>query len=115
MNNCIFCKIINGEAPADFVYKGENLVVFRNINPKAPIHLLIVPKKHYPTLNEVDDKELLGEMLARSVLLAKDLGLAENGYKVDINVGKDGGQIVRHLHFHLLGGWSNSGRRCSQK
>src|SRR4030042_4079861 len=100
MDDCLFCQIVKGEIPTKFVYQDNKVVAFNDIKPSAPVHILIVPIKHYPTLNEADDKQLLGEMLTRCVLLAKDLGLTENGYKVAINVGKDGGQIVPHLHIH---------------
>lgn len=105
MDNCIFCKIINGEAPANFVYKGENLVAFKDINPKAPVHILIAPKEHFPTLNEAGNQMLLGEILLTAAKLASEQGIDKTGYKVHVNVGEGEGQEILHLHFHLLGGW----------
>ncbi len=105
--NCIFCKIINGELPADFVYKGENIVAFKDINPQAPIHILIVPKKHIRSINDIkeEDSSLLAEMIMVAKQLAKDLGTAESGYKLFFNVEKGGGQLIFHVHLHLIGGW----------
>lgn len=106
MEDCVFCKIISGQIPTDFVYQDEKVVAFKDIKPSAPVHILVAPKEHYRTLNEVEDKELLGELMFRLKEVAKKQCL--EGYKVAINVGKDGGQEVPHLHFHLLGGWSKS-------
>lgn len=105
MENCVFCKIVNGEIPTDFIYQDEKMAVFKDVNPSAPVHILVIPKEHIVSLNEVADKSLLGELLLRVAQIAKDRGLVNSGYKVAINVGVGGGQIVPHLHFHLLGGW----------
>ncbi len=105
--NCIFCKIVNGELSADFVYKGERIVAFKDINPQAPIHILIVPKKHIRSINDIqeEDTPLLSEMIMVAKHLARDLGTAESGYKLFFNVEKGGGQLIFHVHLHLIGGW----------
>jgi len=102
--DCIFCKIINKETPADIVYESEKVIVFKDINPKAPIHILIVPKKHITSVKEVEieDKELLGELFLVAKKIARDKNL--KGYKLIVNVGREAGQIVDHLHIHLLSG-----------
>jgi histidine triad (HIT) family protein len=102
MEDCIFCKIANKKLPAEFVFESENIVAFPDINPKAKVHILIVPKKHIEsvkTLQEID-KNLIGEMFLAVQKIAKDQNL--EGYKLIINVGKDGGQLVDHLHLHLV-------------
>jgi len=100
--DCIFCKIINKEKPSDFVYENDKLIVIKDINPKAPIHLLIIPKKHIHSVNhfEEGDKELIGEMILCAKKIAKEKNLA--GYKLLINVGRKAGQIVDHIHIHLM-------------
>ena len=100
-DNCIFCKIIRGDFNTEFVYENEHLVVFKDINPKAPIHLLVVPKIHVPSLNELDDKDLLGELMLGVKEAAKKVGL--KSYRTQINTGKEAGQEVFHLHIHVLG------------
>ena len=106
MADCIFCKIIAGEAPSDIRYRDENLIAFPDINPLAPVHLLIIPKKHIPSLLELTDEDafLVGEMARVAKLLAGREGIAERGYRLVINCGREGGQGVAHLHMHLLGG-----------
>lgn len=99
--NCIFCKIIRGDFNTEFVYENEPLVVFKDINPKAPVHLLVVPKIHVPSLNELDDKDLLGELMLGVKEAAKKVGL--KSYRTQINTGKEAGQEVFHLHIHVLG------------
>lgn len=108
MEDCVFCMIISGEMATEFVYQDDKIAAFKNINPEAPVHILVVPKTHIADLNQAEDTLLLGEMLDRIVQIAKDLNLADRGYKVVINVGKDGGQVISHLHFHLLGGWKGA-------
>jgi histidine triad (HIT) family protein len=102
--DCIFCKIANKEIPKDFIYEDEKIMVFKDINPKARVHLLIVPKKHIPSVDHLgaEDKTLMGEMFLTAKKIAKEKGL--NGYKLIINVGKAAGQLVDHLHLHLLSG-----------
>lgn len=99
--DCIFCKIINGDFNTEFVYETDKLVVFKDINPKAPIHLLVVPKLHVESLNELDDKELLGDLLIGVKEVTKKVGL--KSYRTQINTGKEAGQEVFHLHIHILG------------
>lgn len=107
----IFCKIIKGEIPTEFLYQDEDLIVFKDINPKAPVHLLIVPKKHISSVNEVvnEDQMLLGKMFLTAKKLAQDFGVAESGYRLMVNNGSGSGQIVFHLHMHLLGGKTMKG------
>jgi len=102
--DCIFCKIANGEIPADIVYEDDEIIAFRDLSPQAPVHVLIIPKKHIASLDETGtDGELLGHLMAKISGIAAGLGL-ENGYRVVNNCGEDGMQTVRHIHFHLLGG-----------
>lgn len=102
----IFTKIINREIPATIVYETDNVLAFKDINPAAPIHILVVPKKEIPTVNDItpEDREIIGEMYLAISKIAKDLGIAEEGYRVITNCNEYGGQEVFHLHFHLLGG-----------
>ncbi len=104
--SCVFCQIVDGKMPSDIVYRGEEVLAFRDINPRAPVHLLIIPKKHFASLNQLTEKEmpLLGRMISVASKLAKDEGISESGYRLGINCGKEGGQVVPHLHLHLLGG-----------
>ena len=99
--DCIFCKIINGDFGTEFVYETENTVVFNDINPKAPIHMLVCPKKHIASLNELEDKDLMAEILQTVKDVTKKIGL--KSYKTQINTGKEAGQEVFHLHIHILG------------
>ena len=99
--DCIFCKIINGDFNTEFVYENEYVVVFEDINPKAPIHLLVVPKTHVASLNELEDKNLMAELLMAVKETTKKIGL--KSYKTLINTGKEAGQEVFHLHVHILG------------
>lgn len=110
MSDCLFCKIIKGELPSKIVYKDDKMVAFHDINPKAPIHVLLVPVKHMGSIIDVtdDDKELLGELTLGIKKIAQKLGIDKNGYKVVANNGAGAGQLVFHLHYHILGGWSKS-------
>lgn len=103
---CIFCKIINGEIPAEIIYQDEQVIAFDDLYPQAPVHKLIVPRKHIATLNDINpkDKELMGHMLYISKQLAEQLNIAKNGYRTLLNCNIDGGQAVFHIHLHLLGG-----------
>ena len=103
---CIFCKIAKGEMPSHIRYEDEDLLAFDDINPKAPFHVLIIPKKHLKNLNHISkiDEELLGKMLLVVQKITKENGIADSGYKVVINNGKESGQLVDHLHLHILGG-----------
>lgn len=104
--DCIFCQIASGKIPSDIVYQDKEILAFRDINPKAPVHILIIPKKHIASLDQLSqsDTALVGRMVAVASRLAKDEGVAEKGYRLAINCGKEGGQLVPHLHLHLLGG-----------
>ena len=106
MNDCIFCKIINKEIPSEIVYENEYVIAFKDINPKAPVHILIVPKKHIPTFNDItkDDFPIYNKIIEAVQKIAKDFNVAESGYRVLVNVNKEGGQVIYHLHVHLLGG-----------
>lgn len=102
MDNCIFCKIASGKLPANFLHEDELCVVFRDINPKAKTHLLLVSKKHIPSIAEMEegDEQTIGHLFGVAKKVAADLGL--DGYNLQINVGKEGGQEVFHVHVHLL-------------
>ena len=106
MNDCLFCKIISNEIPSDCVFENENMYAFRDINPQAPVHILIIQKTHISTLNDVGDnhKLLVGEILLTSTMLAEKEGISDSGYRTVINCNKNGGQEVYHIHLHLLGG-----------
>ena len=104
MDDCIFCKVVTGEIPATIVKRTDRLLAFRDINPQAPTHLLIIPTHHVASLEQVNDGTVLGEMLLFARGLAHDAGIAERGYRVVTNTNADGGQTVYHLHLHLLGG-----------
>mgnify|MGYP003835675557 FL=1 len=105
--DCIFCNIANGKVPTEFLYENENLVIFRDINPHAPVHLLIVPKKHIRSINDLegDDSGLVAEMVFAAKAMARQQKIDESGYKLLFNVEKGGGQVIFHLHLHLIGGW----------
>ena len=105
MEDCIFCKIIRKEISADIVYEDDNQIAFKDINPKAPVHLLIIPKKHISSVNDLEkgDVEVVGNLLFAAKSVAEKVGLKDKGYKLSINVGKGGGQEVFHIHIHLLG------------
>ena len=104
--DCIFCQIVAGKIPSEILYQDEKVIAFRDINPQAPIHLLIIPKRHIPSLTHLseEDSPLIGHMVNAANQLAKKEGIAESGYRLVINCGKQGGQLVPHLHMHLLGG-----------
>ena len=105
-SDCLFCRIASGGIPANVVYQDDHLVAFRDINPQAPVHVLVIPRQHLPSLDAAEDahRELLGRMLLAARDLARADGIAEDGYRAVLNVGGDGGQTVAHLHLHLLGG-----------
>ena len=114
---CLFCKIINKEIPADIVYEDDKFLIFKDVNPKAPLHLLIIPKKHIPSLDhlKIQDKGLIGELFLTAQNIAREKGVSKTGYKLLFNVGKGGGQVIDHLHLHLLGGWKNEEERSNLK
>ena len=103
---CLFCKIANKEIPTEIVYEDEKILAFKDIDPKAPFHLLIVPKRHIPSVDrlELKDKELIGELFLVAQKIAKAKGVSQTGYRLIFNVGKDAGQTIDHLHLHLMGG-----------
>jgi histidine triad (HIT) family protein len=112
--DCIFCQIVAGTIPAEVLYRDEEIIAFRDINPAAPTHVLIVPKKHISSLAQLTDDEtpLAGNMIKVANRLAKEEGVSEKGYRLIISSGEEGGQIVPHLHMHLLGGRRLSDRLC---
>jgi histidine triad (HIT) family protein len=111
MEDCIFCKIIEGKIPGNFVYKDDEIVVFRDIKPLTPTHLLVLPVKHIAALTDLtpNDNKLMGNMIEIANKVAKDSGLDKTGYRLVVNSGKDAGQLVAHLHIHVLGGKQMSG------
>ncbi len=108
MKETIFDKIIRKEIPANIVFEDEEILAFKDINPQAPIHILIIPKKKIPTINdiELDDIELIGKLIYRAKLIADEIGIANDGYRLIFNCNENGGQEVYHIHLHLLAGRS---------
>jgi histidine triad (HIT) family protein len=106
VEECLFCRIAAGEVPSDIVYQDEEFLAFRDINPQAPKHILIIPRTHIASLAELTAKHqgLIGRMIILAKNLAKKEGLAERGYRLAINYGPEGGQVIPHLHLHLIGG-----------
>jgi histidine triad (HIT) family protein len=106
MSDCLFCKIIAGEIPGHLVHEDKDLVAFKDIDSQAPLHVLIVPRRHIPTLNDLTpaDDEIVGAMFRRAAALAKQHGYSERGYRTVLNCNRDGGQTVFHIHLHLLAG-----------
>ncbi len=106
MNDCIFCKIAAGDIPADILYDDGEVLAFRDINPEAPVHFLLIPRRHIPTLNDLReaDAALIGRLYLAGKQLAAELDVAESGYRTVINCNRDAGQLVFHVHMHLLAG-----------
>ncbi|TCS94766.1 histidine triad nucleotide-binding protein [Hazenella coriacea] len=106
MDNCIFCQIVEGKIPSEKVYEDDDILAFRDLYPAAPVHILVIPKKHISSLLELqeEDQALSGKILLGLQKVARQLGLDEKGFRVVNNTGSDGGQTVFHIHFHLLGG-----------
>jgi histidine triad (HIT) family protein len=102
--DCLFCKISRKEIPAKLVAETESCVAFRDINPQAPVHVLVIPRKHLASLDAAHDPELLGTLMLLAAKVARDEGVASTGYRTVVNTGRDGGQSVDHVHVHLLGG-----------
>lgn len=104
--DCLFCKIVNKEIPSDIVYEDEEIIAFKDIHPAAPVHILVIPKKHISAVTELkqEDEIIVGKIYTVINKIAKEQGFSENGFRVIVNCGKDGGQEVGHLHFHLLAG-----------
>ncbi len=105
--DCIFCQIASGETPADLVYQDEHLVAFKDIKPHAPVHILLVPRKHIRSINDMeeDDRSIVAELLFRARSIAEQQGIHESGYRLVFNVERGGGQVIFHMHLHLMGGW----------
>jgi histidine triad (HIT) family protein len=104
---CAFCRIIEKTAPAEVVYEDNDLIVFKDINPKAAVHVLLVPKEHIPTINDLDEQHtaVMGKLFLTAKRLATQWSIAAQGYRLTVNVGRGGGQIIDHVHMHLLSGW----------
>jgi histidine triad (HIT) family protein len=111
--SCIFCQIVNGRRTADFVYRDEAMVAFHDIRPAAPVHILIVPRKHIRSINDLveEDRGIVGEMIFRSRDVAASAGVGRSGYKLVFNTERGAGQVIFHLHLHLIGGWADGWRR----
>jgi histidine triad (HIT) family protein len=110
--DCIFCHIVDGKIPSDIVYQDEKVIAFRDINPQSPVHILIIPREHFTSLADITEKEasLMGHMLVVANKLARDEGISGTGYRLVMNCGKQGGQLVPHLHLHVMGGRQLSGQ-----
>lgn len=110
--DCIFCNIVAGKIPSDIIYQDEEVIAFRDINPQSPVHLLVIPRKHFTSLTDLteEEKPLMGHMITIANQLAKDEGIADTGYRLVINCGRQGGQLVPHLHLHVMGGRQLSGQ-----
>lgn len=106
MNDCIFCKIVNGDIPSNKVYEDEMVLAFKDINPQMPIHIIVIPKKHIESIADltVEDEIVVGKIFTAINKIAKDLGITNTGFRVISNCGEDAGQTVKHLHFHILAG-----------
>ena len=106
MEDCLFCKIANGEVESEVVYKNEQVCAFNDINPQAPVHILIVPRKHIEGINVLteEDKEIIGNIMLVAKQLSEEKSISESGFRILVNSGSNAGQVVEHLHFHLLGG-----------
>jgi histidine triad (HIT) family protein len=106
MKDCVFCKIARKEIPSDIVYENEDVIAFRDAHPIAPVHVLVIPKKHIASITDITDKDtlLMGKLIAAAKKIAEDLKISEYGYKLLFRVGEHGGQEVKHIHLHLLGG-----------
>ena len=107
--NCIFCDIISKKQPSDILYEDDMLVVFKDIKPLAPVHLLIVPKEHIPSINDLKEKHkaMMGQMFLLAKKIAKENEISD-GYKLAFNTGRKGGQLIDHIHLHLMGGWDEN-------
>ncbi|WP_018953834.1 histidine triad nucleotide-binding protein [Thioalkalivibrio sulfidiphilus] len=108
MTTCIFCKIANGDIPAEIVYQDDQVLAFRDLNPQAPLHVLVIPRKHIATINDLtpEDEALVGRMYLAARQVAEEAGLATRGYRTVMNCNSEAGQSVYHLHLHVLGGRS---------
>jgi histidine triad (HIT) family protein len=103
-DDCLFCRIVRGEIPAKLVFENEHCVAFRDINPQAPVHVLVIPRDHVASLNDATDAALVGRLSLAAAEIARAEGIADAGYRTVVNTNADAGQMVFHLHLHLLGG-----------
>ncbi|MGI5901672.1 MAG: histidine triad nucleotide-binding protein [Desulfitobacteriia bacterium] len=112
MTNCIFCKIVNKELPSERLFEDQEILAFKDINPVAPVHIMVIPKKHLASVNDLteEDTATIGRIFLVIKDLARQLGVADTGYRVVTNIGSDGGQEIAHLHFHLIGGKKLGGK-----
>ncbi|MCJ7768995.1 MAG: histidine triad nucleotide-binding protein [Dehalococcoidales bacterium] len=108
----MFCNIVSGKIPSDIVYQDEKVIAFRDINPQSPVHMLIIPREHFTSITDITEKEipLMGYMVSIANRLARDEGISGTGYRLVVNCGKQGGQLVPHLHLHVMGGRQLSGQ-----
>ena len=106
MEECIFCKIVNKEIPSEIVYEDQGILAFKDINPQAPTHILLIPKEHFASLNTIPEekREIFSSLLLKARQIAEEKGIAQSGYRIVLNTERDSGQEVFHIHFHLLGG-----------
>ncbi|HYE09505.1 MAG TPA: histidine triad nucleotide-binding protein [Patescibacteria group bacterium] len=106
MSDCIFCKIVSGDIPCSLVYQDDKVMAFKDIKPLAPVHILIIPKQHIESAQDINggSSQVVGHIFEKIPGIAKEAGMAESGYRIITNIGKNGGQLVPHLHFHILGG-----------
>ena len=104
MENCIFCSIISGDISAEILYSDEKVIAFRDVNAQAPEHFLVIPKEHIATVNDANDESIMGRLIITAANVSKELGFAEQGYRLVMNCNSDGGQTVSHIHLHCLGG-----------
>ena len=106
MENCLFCNIVSRDIPADIIHEDDQVIAFRDVNPQAPVHVLIVPHRHISTVNDLTDKDqsLIGHMILTAGQIARQLGIDDSGYRLIMNCNQEGGQTVFHIHLHLLGG-----------
>lgn len=112
MEECVFCKIAQEKIPADKVFEDKNFIAFYDMAPKAPVHVLVIPREHIPSVNHLNEKnrDLAGDLILVAQKVAEKVGIAK-GYKLVFNVGRDGGQVIDHLHIHVLGGWRDAKER----
>ena len=106
MTDCLFCKMVNGDIKPDIAYENEDVLAFHDMHPQAPVHILVIPKRHISTLNDLKgvDNDIAGKLIIAAADIAKEQGIAEDGYRTVINCNQNGGQTVFHIHLHLLGG-----------
>lgn len=112
MEDCIFCKIVNGEIPSNKVYEDDNVLAFKDLNPQMPVHILVIPKQHIESIVDLKEENevLVGKIFTAINKIAKEIGIEKNGFRVISNCGQDAGQTVKHLHFHILAGKKMSER-----